>query len=143
MSAYSIREFRYLEDLPAVLRLWQGMERGIHLGPSDEPLEIQKKLQRDPELFLVAEAGAEIVGAVMGGFDGRRGMVYHLAVAATFRRQGVGSGLMNELERRLRAGGCLKCYLMVTVDNSEAMRYYEDRGWRPMEHVRLYGKELA
>jgi ribosomal protein S18 acetylase RimI-like enzyme len=143
MSSIFIREFQFLKDYPAVLGLWKNIEKGIRVGRSDERGEIEKKLRRDPELFLVAEADGEIVGTVMGGFDGRRGLVYHLAVSAPFRGQGVGSRLMDELETRLRSKGCLKCYLMVTVDNGEAMHYYERHGWEPMEQVRLYGKELS
>ena len=92
---------------------------------SDEPEEIQKKLQRDPDLFLVAESRGRLVGTIIGGFDGRRGLIYHLAVDAAFRQHGIGSLLMDEVERRLKAKGCLKCYLMVAVDNDDAMRFYE------------------
>lgn len=124
-------------------RLWQAVEKGIHLGRSDEPAEIQKKLQRDPDLFLVAELDDKIIGSVIGGFDGRRGLIYHLAVAASFRGRGIGSRLMSELESRLRSKGCLKCYLLVTIDNEEAMQYYERHGWEHMNGVKLYGKELS
>ncbi len=61
----------------------------------------------------------KLIGTVIGGFDGRRGLIYHLAVEAAFRQQGIGSLLMDEVERRLKAKGCLKCYLMVTVDNDK------------------------
>lgn len=142
-AAIRIREFRYPDDLDEVIHLWQAMERGIHLGRSDEPAEIQKKLQRDPDLFLLAEMDDKIVGSVIGGFDGRRGLIYHLAVAAAFRRQGIGSRLMNEVEARLRSKGCLKCFVLVMVDNQEAMRYYEHHGWEHMSGVKLYGKELS
>lgn len=118
------------------------MERGVHTGRSDTLAEIEKKLTRDPDLFLVAEANGSIIGSVIGGYDGRRGLVYHLAVASGFRSIGIGSQLMNELESRLRAKGCLKCYLLVTTDNPEAEVYYQHRGWQPMDSVRLYGKEL-
>jgi ribosomal protein S18 acetylase RimI-like enzyme len=93
-------------------------------------------------LFLVAEADGCIVGAVIGGFDGRRGLIYHLAVATSFRGKGVGSRLMDEVETRLRAKGCLKCYLMVTSDNTEVKEYYQHRGWHSMDYVHLFGKEL-
>lgn len=142
MALPRIREFRYPDDLDAVTRLWQAIEKGIHLGRSDEPAEIQKKLRRDPDLFLVAELDDKIIGSVIGGFDGRRGLIYHLAVAASFRGQGIGSRLMSEVESRLRSKGCLKCYLLVTVDNEEAMQYYEHHGWEHMDGVKLYGKEL-
>jgi ribosomal protein S18 acetylase RimI-like enzyme len=79
---------------------------------------------------------------VIGGYDGRRGLVYHLAVDSAFRGKGVGTRLMGELESRLRAKGCLKCYLLVTADNPEAEVYYQKRGWRHMDTIRLYGKEL-
>ena len=49
---------------------------------------------------------------------------------------------LDEIESRLRAKGCLRCYLMVTTDNEEAMRYYEKRGWDHMDWVVPYGKNL-
>jgi hypothetical protein len=49
---------------------------------------------------------------------------------------------MQQVESRLRAKGCLKCYLLVTLDNIEVADYYLQRGWRHMDQVQLYGKEL-
>lgn len=141
-SSVQIREFSFPADYEAVFALWQSIERGVHTGRSDTPMEIQKKLTRDPDLFLVAESGGAIIGSVIGGYDGRRGLAYHLAVASAFRGMGIGSQLMNELESRLRAKGCLKCYLLVTSDNPEAEAYYQHRGWQHMESIRLYGKDL-
>ena len=138
-----IREFRFPEDFPQVENLWASMEKGVHLGRSDTPGEIQKKLARDPDLFLVAEEDEQIIGTIIGGFDGRRGMLYHLAVSASFRRRGIGSRLMDEVESRLRAKGCIRCYLMVTAENADGMRYYERHGWEQMETVMPYAKNLA
>lgn len=138
----SLREFHYPQDYHALIELWNGMEKGVHVGRSDAPEEIEKKTMRDPDLFLVAEQDNRIVGSVIGGFDGRRGLIYHLAVARDFRQLGVGSRLLDELEARLREKGCLKCYLMVTPDNPEAERFYEKRGWHFMDYVRPFGKEL-
>jgi N-acetylglutamate synthase len=137
-----LREFHFPEDYAPVRQLWESMEKGVRFGRSDTPDEIQKKLAHDPDLFLVAEHGKTIIGTVIGGFDGRRGVLYHLAVDRSFRGQGIGSLLLGEVESRLRLKGCLKCYLMVTPDNEEAMRYYEQRGWHPMHYVRVYGKDL-
>ena len=79
----------------------------------------------------------------IGGFDGRRGSIYHLAVAASFRGRGIGARLMGEIESRLRSKGCLRCYLMVTTDNEEAMHYYEKRGWERMDYVVSFSKNLG
>ncbi len=136
-----IRRFDFSRDYPGVLHLWEGIERGIHVGPSDMPKEIAKKLLRDPDLFLVAESGDQIIGSVIGGFDGRRGFIYHLAVNASFRLQGAGGRLMSEVEDGLRERGCLRCYLFVTPDNPEGMIYYEKHGWTLMNNL-PYVKDL-
>lgn len=141
-SSAQIREFRFPFDYKAVYRLWTNIEKGVRVGRSDTLTEIEKKIARDPDLFLVAEDAGTIVGSVIGGFDGRRGLIYHLAVAAAYREQGIGSCLMDEVESRLRAKGCLKCYLLVTNDNAEVEEYYQRRGWRHMDSIHLYGKEL-
>ncbi len=143
MTSVTIREFRYPADYPQVRRLWEDTEKGIRIGPSDAPDQIEKKLQRDPDLFLVAEAAGEIIATIIGGFDGRRGLIYHLAVKPSQRGQGIGSQLMELVEQRLRARGCIRCYLHVTVDNREAMDYYEKRDWKRMDHVYTYGKDLV
>jgi ribosomal protein S18 acetylase RimI-like enzyme len=138
-----IREFCFPADYESVYRLWGSIEKGVHIGRSDTPAEIEKKIARDPDLFMVAESDGKIIGSVMGGFDGRRGLIYHLAVASPFRGMGLGSRLMDEVETRLRAKGCLKCYLLVTNDNPEVEEYYQHRGWQPMDTIHLFGKELA
>jgi ribosomal protein S18 acetylase RimI-like enzyme len=137
-----IREFRFPEDYPRVESLWTSMEKGVSLGRSDTPEELQKKVARDPDLFLVAEEDGQIIGTVIGGYDGRRGLLNHLAVAASFRGRGIGSRLMDEIESRLRAKGCIRCYLLVTTDNPEGMYYYEKHGWEHMDYVETYAKNL-
>ena len=141
-SRVAIRDFRYPQDYPAVIELWGKAGPGIHLRRSDDPDQIELKLQRDPDLFLVAEQDGQIVGAVLGGFDGRRGFIYHLAVAETMCRQGLGLALMDKLECRLRRKGCIRYYLLVTRDNLGAMQFYEDHGWQRMD-LFAYGKDLA
>lgn len=138
----NIREFRFPEDYPPTLKLWENMEIGVKVGRSDSIEEIQKKIQRDPDLFLLAETEGEIVGSVIGGYDGRRGMIYHLAVRQNFRKQGVGDLLLSEVEKRLQARGCVKCYLLIVADNENAAHFYENRGWSEMIGNRIFGKEF-
>jgi ribosomal protein S18 acetylase RimI-like enzyme len=137
-----IRQFSYPQDYAEVYALWESAGSGIRAGRSDTPEEITKKLQRDPDLFLVAYVPNKIVGTVMGGFDGRRGMIYHLAVLEDYRGQGIGAELMDRLEEGLRKKGCRRCYLLVTQENHDAIRFYEDRGWQQMNYLYAYGKDL-
>lgn len=142
ISTIQIREFKFPADYQQVFELWTSIEKGVHVGRSDSPIEIEKKVSRDPDLFLVAESQNKIIGSVIGGYDGRRGLIYHLAVRTSFRGQGIGSLLMEEVESRLRIKGCIKCYLLVTDDNPEVENYYCHRGWQHMDSIHLFGKEL-
>jgi ribosomal protein S18 acetylase RimI-like enzyme len=136
-----IREFSLERDYASVIALWQASSPGVRVGRSDTRAALALKLTRDPDLFLVAEGEGGLVGAVLGGFDGRRGMVYHLAVAAELQGRGVGQALMTELENRLRARGCVKAYLLVVPDNTAALDFYHHLGWDLMP-IYLLGKDL-
>jgi len=74
----------------------------------DDVQGVKLKLQRDPDLFLVSDERGEIVGVVMGPWDGRRGWINHLAVRRTRQRAGIGTALVRELERRLIKKGVEK-----------------------------------
>ena len=136
-----IREFS-MDDYESVYALWQNAGGGVTLRPSDERKEIEKKLSRDPDLFLVAECDSQVVGVVMGAWDGRRGWLHHLAVHADHRRQGVASALLDEVERRLAAKGCLKVNLLVHRDSDAARHLYAQRGYQEMPPFLVMGKEL-
>ncbi len=137
-----LRAFRFEQDYPAVIDLWNRSGPGVQVRKSDQAEEIKKKLERDPDLFLVAEHEGQVIGTVMGGFDGRRGMIYHLAVESAFRAHGIGGKLMQEVESRLAQKGCIKAYLLVTLENEEVIPFYEKRGWGEMP-MHLFGKNLS
>jgi len=139
--AVTLRTFAFPDDYAAVIELWENAGPGVHVHRSDSFDEIQKKLSRDPELFLVAEDDGRIIGAVMGGFDGRRGMIYHLAVETKYRGRGIGALLMQEIENRLKAAGCIRSYLFVTADNQEVVDFYVGQGWEQMT-ILPFGKNL-
>ena len=121
-----IREFR-LSNYEEVIALWD--KAGLLASRSDERNEIEKKLERDPDLFLVGIDAKAIVAAVMGGYDGRRGWVYHLAVDPIFHATGLGTLLLAELESRLYAKGCIKINLLVERGNASVRDFYTKRGY--------------
>ncbi|MCB0153428.1 MAG: GNAT family N-acetyltransferase, partial [Anaerolineae bacterium] len=74
------------QDLAQVLVLWQQAE-GVGLSEADSPDRLTRFLEHNPGLSFVAINGNQLVGAVLGGHDGRRGYIHHLAVAANERRR--------------------------------------------------------
>ncbi len=81
-----IRVFRQ-QDFEEVVTLW---ERCDLLRPWNDPeMDIERKLNHDVSLFLVAEVNGEVVGTVMGGYDGHRGSAYYLGVHPEYRGRGI------------------------------------------------------
>ncbi|WP_045047536.1 GNAT family acetyltransferase [Rouxiella chamberiensis] len=133
-----IRVFKQ-EDFEEVLTIW---ERCDLLRPWNDPeLDIERKLNHDPELFLVAEVSGEVVGTVMGGYDGHRGSAYYLGVHPEYRGRGIANALMNRLEKKLIARGCPKINLMVRAENDAVISMYEKLDYEVVESISL-GKRL-
>jgi putative acetyltransferase len=95
-----VREF-LASDLDDAVELWSQSD-GVGLNESDTRDALLRFLARNPGLSAVAIAGAELVGAILCGHDGRRGTIHHLAVAPAYRRNGVGSELLDYCLSRLR-----------------------------------------
>jgi ribosomal protein S18 acetylase RimI-like enzyme len=139
-ATVTIGEFT-MDDYAVVHVLWQ---RGhLWMRPSDGPEATVLKLTRDPGLFLVARGGGRILGTVMGGWDGRRAYVYHLAVAPDRRREGIADALMDELESRFRVLGALKAKLQILVDNDASRAFFARRGYVLETDCEPWGKELV
>jgi ribosomal protein S18 acetylase RimI-like enzyme len=140
-DAVAISEFG-MDDYAVVHVLWQ---RGdLWMRPSDGLEATRLKMTRDPGLFLVARsADGRVVGTVMGGWDGRRAYVYHLAVAPERRREGVADALMDELEERFRKLGALKAKLQILVENEASKAYFAHRGYLLEAVCEPWGKELV
>jgi ribosomal protein S18 acetylase RimI-like enzyme len=102
---------------------------------------IANKLEVQPELLLVAVLDGALVGAVMAGFDGVRGWIYHLAVAPEHRRRGIATRLVRAAESGLRERGCPKVNLQVRASNVEVVAFYESLGFNIEERTSM-GRRL-
>ena len=134
-----IREFK-IEDYQIVRNLWQ--TAGLTLRPGDELEDVKLKLQRDPDLFLVAEEDERIVGSVIGGWDGRRGWIYHLAVNPEHQRKRIGVGLVREVEKRLVVKGAKKVNAQVYKWNERSSEFFKAIGYEAQPDLVMIGKQL-
>src|SRR6187401_2517486 len=113
----TIRSFQS-GDRPVLEQLWSRVFADD--PPWNAPaVMIENKLKVQPELLLVAVLDDVLVGAVMAGFDGVRGWIYHLAVAPELRRRGIATQLVRAVESGLRKLGCAKVNLQVRATNAE------------------------
>jgi ribosomal protein S18 acetylase RimI-like enzyme len=140
MSMPTIMPYQDADYRSQVITLWETVfgYQAKHNKPS---LVIEKKRAID-DLFFVAIDGDTIVGTIMCGYDGHRGWIYSLAVAPSYRRQGVGSRLVSHAEHVLGQRGCMKINLQIMEGNESVAAFYLSLGYSIEKRVSM-GKILA
>jgi len=127
------------EDHDSVISLWQ--ECGL-VAPQNNPArDIERKLEVDPDLFLVGANENGIVATVMGGYEGHRGWINYLAVKLSEQRKGYGRAIMQAVELRIKGKGCPKINLQVRATNEAVIAFYAAIGYGNDNVVGL-GKRL-
>ncbi len=97
--------------------------------------------------MLIAELDGEVVGTVS-----TTSLLYQLPnslrllaldLGPKFRRRGIGTALMEEVEHRARREGLQSVNLEVGVDNDAGIRLYEQRGYERVGNPRWVVGDLA
>ena len=135
--AVEVREWRSA-DGPELRRLWDLLDLRS-LGDDDAGLAAMAA--RNPGLLLVATVGDEIVGSALGGWDGRRGWIYHVGIHPDHQRRGIANRLVAMLEERLRALGCPKVNVIVLDENQDGVAFWLALGYVILP-ARQYGRVL-
>jgi N-acetylglutamate synthase len=128
-------------DYDGAIALWTNVE-GVEICEGDSREEIADYLERNPGLSRVAEVDGKIVGVAMCGHDGRRGWIYHLAVAREYRGHGVGKQLVDDCVRGLRGAGLKRAVILVAGDNPAGHKFWLRGGWENIDGAIAMTKEL-
>jgi ribosomal protein S18 acetylase RimI-like enzyme len=139
-AAVTTREF-VMGDYDGAIALWSGLE-GVEICEGDSREEIAEYLKRNPGLSRVAEADGKIVGVALCGHDGRRGWIYHLAVAEPYRRRKVGKFLLDACVEGLRAIGLKRAIILVAADNPAGHQFWINNGWEDIDLAIPMTREL-
>jgi GNAT superfamily N-acetyltransferase len=137
-------------DLDALLALYAALADG-RTPPSPADAETSRPvldaIMRDPRRHLMV---AVVDGAVIGTADvlivpnlthhaRPWAVVENVVVSPSARRAGAGRALMTEIIDLVRAAGCYKLQLHSGKQRTEAHRFYEALGFRPVaEGFKLY-----
>lgn len=111
-----------------VIALWR-QSTGVGLRPDETRQWFVHYLARNPGLSWAARVEGRLVGAVLCGHDGRRGYLYHLAVADEARRQGIGRALVRAAVASLTAEGITRATIFVYGDNAAGKAFWHHAGW--------------
>lgn len=117
-----------IADYNEVSQLWNKTE-GMGLGDDDSRDRIALYLDRNPGLCFVAASDHAIIGTVLCGHDGRRGILRHLAVDRTLRGQGIARALVEKCLAALAKQGIKKCNIFVLNENANGLQFWEHMGW--------------
>jgi ribosomal protein S18 acetylase RimI-like enzyme len=118
-----------LADYDAVVRLWSHTE-GLSLTADDDRDGVARYLKRNRGLCFVALSGPALIGTVLCGHDGRRGILRHLAIRPEFRKQGLARRLIQMSLAALAQQGIVRCNVFVMDDNVAGLRFWEHLGFR-------------
>jgi ribosomal protein S18 acetylase RimI-like enzyme len=123
-----------------VIRLWN--KCGLVVPWNNPVRDIRRKLEVQPEMFLVCSLSTKIIATVMAGYDGHRGWINYLTVHPDHRRTGIGKRMVEEAEILLRAAGCPKINLQVRSTNTKVIEFYKKIGFK-VDDVISFGKRLV
>ena len=124
-----------------VLSLWQKCE-GVGLSDADSRENTRSYLERNSGMSFVALNQDRIIGAVLGGHDGRRGYIYHLAVHPEWRQHGLGRGLVDRCLQTLKGVGIQKCHLFIFNDNTGGIDFWKSVGWEYRMDISLMSRTI-
>ena len=128
-------------DRKQVLALWK--KCNLIRSKNDPEKDLNRKQGFGKDLFLVLENKEKIIGTVMGGYDGHRGIINYLGVDPHFRGKGFGRMLMQAVEKKLRDLGCPQVNLLVWSDNKEALKFYKKTNYIEANDIILLRKRLV
>ena len=122
-------------DKEALIRLWRQVFPDE--PPHNEPETVIAEKLRIDDLIFVVEENDELLGACMAGYDGHRGWLYSVGVAAEYRRKSVGKDLISHVLSSLKEMGCRKVNIQIRAGNDTAENFYKSIGFIGEDRVSM------
>lgn len=134
-----------IDDYDAIHALWNSSEMSRRaLNPVDDSREgIERYLLRNPNTCFLAEADGTILGVILSGHDGRRGIIHHLCIHPSARRQKIAETLVACAEDALKKEGIQKIFCLVFIDNEAANAFWEHCGYSKRTNLNYRNKSLS
>lgn len=127
-----------LNDYEKVYDLWTKI-KGFAIRSIDDSKEgVERFLNRNPGISVVAEEEGRIVGAILCGHDGRRGCMYHVCVDPDYRLKGIGKSMVVFAMEALKKEKINKVSLIAFTKNDIGNAFWKEIGWTKREDLNYY-----
>ena len=131
-----------IADYDGVYALWMSC-RNMGFNDVDDSREgIERFLRRNPETVFIAVEDGEVEGVILGGHDGRRGFIHHMAVREKCRRTGLGTKLLDTCLEVMKREQISKVALLVFKYNEAGNAFWEAQGFTVREDLNYRNKAL-
>ncbi|MFL4902046.1 ATP-binding protein [Streptomyces sp. MMS24-I2-30] len=136
MPAWHLRDY-HDDDLDQAVQIWDQSRRAgeDRVFPVSEVMAAAKTSQT----AVVAEVGDELVGLAVAQAHDKRAWILLVALAARWRERGIGSALLTELERRLRALSIRHVGALLPA-HAAGSKALENSGYRSRDDLIFYEK---
>lgn len=118
-----------LDAYESLIALWERSGLSYRPAGRDAKEEMRFEFERNQDLILGAFEGEELIGAAIGTDDGRRGWINRLAVEPEYRKKGVATELIHNLENALKKRGRKIVCTLIENDNTESLSLFENAGY--------------
>lgn len=139
LSPIVIRKLR-IEDYDALVALWDKAQLLYKPRGRDRRDNVERELQGQNSIFLIAEKDDTLIGSIFGTHDGRKGWINRLAVDPARQRQGIAAILVKEVEDRLYAMGIGIIACLVEDWNSVSLQVFEKLGYTRHQDITYFTK---
>ena len=131
-----------MDDYAQAYDLWILCGNGLN-DKDDSPEGIEKYLKRNPTTSFVATCDGKVVGVILCGHDGRRGIIQHACVSPDYRRLGIGNKLVELALGALKEEGINKVLLVAFKKNEGGNAFWEAQGFTLREDLNYRNKALT
>jgi ribosomal protein S18 acetylase RimI-like enzyme len=119
-----------LADYEAICQVWQAS--GIHFQTTgrESPENFSRQMKAGLQVVFGAMDGEKLVGVVVVTHDGRKGWVNRLGVVPDYRRQGIGTRLVQTAEDHIHALGLEIVAALIEHGNDASLSMFKRAGYR-------------
>jgi len=100
---------------------------------------LKNLMNDDNAAVLAARDGKKLVGYAVATAEGEMTDFWDIVVSREYRKKGVGTMLIREIENFARRKGCKFIRLNVNEKNRNAMKLYRKLGYRKISYIMIKG----